>query len=71
MYVFLTGGAGVGKSVVTRVLYQALLKYYSHQLCENPDNLHVLLCAPTGKAAHNFVFLQVKDFITNRLICSN
>lgn len=26
MYVFLTGGAGVGKSVVTRALYQALLK---------------------------------------------
>lgn len=53
MYVFLTGGAGVGKSVVTRALYQALLKYYSHQVSQNPDNLHVLLCAPTGKAAHN------------------
>lgn len=53
LYVFLTGGAGVGKSVVTRALYQCLLKYFSHQLQNSPDNLHVLLCAPTGKAAHN------------------
>lgn len=29
------------------------MKYYSHQVSQNPDNLHVLLCAPTGKAAHN------------------
>lgn len=53
LYAFLSGGAGVGKSVLTRALYQALLKYYSHQVHENPDNLHVLLCAPPGKAAHN------------------
>ncbi|XP_065942635.1 uncharacterized protein [Magallana gigas] len=53
LYVFLTGGAGVGKSVVTRALYQGLLKFYSHQLNESPDTFHVLLCAPTGKAAHN------------------
>lgn len=53
LYVFLTGGAGVGKSVVTRALYQGLLKFYSHQLNECPDTTHVLLCAPTGKAAHN------------------
>ena len=50
---FLTGGAGVGKNMVTTVLYQALLKFYSHQLRTNPDHLHILLCAPTGKAAHN------------------
>lgn len=30
-----------------------MLKFYSHQVHENPDNLHVVLCAPTGKAAHN------------------
>ena len=30
MHIFLTGGADVGKSVVTKVLYQALLKFYSH-----------------------------------------
>lgn len=53
LYAFLSGGAGVGKSVLTRALYQALLKFYSHRIHENPDNIHVMLCAPTGKAAHN------------------
>lgn len=53
LYIFLSGGAGVGKSVVLRALYQALLKYYNHRPGENPDHLKILLCAPTGKAAHN------------------
>lgn len=53
IYAFLSGGAGVGKSVVTSALYQALLKYYNHQPGNNPDHLKILLCAPTGKAAHN------------------
>ena len=30
LYTFLTGGAGVGKSVELKALYQALLKYFSH-----------------------------------------
>lgn len=49
LYAFLFGGESVGKGA----LYQALLKYYSHRIHENPDNKHVMLCAPTGKAAHN------------------
>lgn len=53
LYVFLTGGASFGKSVVTRALYQGVLKFYSHHLNESPDTFHVLLFAPTGKAAHN------------------
>lgn len=52
MYVFLSGGAGVRKSVVLRALYQALLKCYNHRQGENPDNLKRLLCARAGKAAH-------------------
>ena len=28
-YYFLSGGAGVGKSYVTKALYQAALKYYN------------------------------------------
>lgn len=31
LYIFLSGGAGVGKSVGLRALYQALLKYYTHR----------------------------------------
>lgn len=52
-YIFLSGGAGVGKSVVIRCLYQSLLKYLNHQRHEQPDTIKVLLCAPTGKAAHH------------------
>lgn len=53
VYEFLTGGAGVGKSLLLKACYQALLKYYSHKPGENPDEMKVLLCAPTGKAAYN------------------
>lgn len=53
LFIFLSGGAGVGKSVVLRALYQALLKYYNHRPGENPDHLKILFCAPTGKASHN------------------
>jgi hypothetical protein len=52
-YTFLSGGAGVGKSVVIKCLYQSLLKYLNHQRHEQPDTIKVLLCAPTGKAAHH------------------
>ena len=52
-YTFLSGGGGVGKSVVTRAIYQALLKYFNHRLNEDPETVKLLLCAPTGKAAHN------------------
>lgn len=53
LYTFLTGGAGVGKSVLLRSLYQALIKFFNNRVGENPDNIKILLCAPTGKAAHN------------------
>ncbi|XP_069109303.1 uncharacterized protein [Argopecten irradians] len=53
LYAFLTGGAGVGKSVVIKALYQALKRCLCSVEGENPDNCKVLLCAPTGKAAHN------------------
>lgn len=53
LYTFLTGGACVGKSVLLRSLYQALIKFFNKRVGENPDNINILLCAPTGKAAHN------------------
>ena len=53
LYHFLSGGAGVGKSVLLKALNQALVKHFSHKAGENPDNVHVLICAPTGKAAFN------------------
>lgn len=53
IYTFLTGGAGVGTSVLLRPLYQALIKFFNNRVGENPNNIKILLCTPTGKAAHN------------------
>ena len=53
LYAFLSGGADVGKSVVIRVLYQTLYRLLNLKEGENPDEIRVLLCAFTGKAAFN------------------
>ena len=53
MYAFLSGGAGVGKSVLIKALYQALHRYLCSNEGENPDDTRILLCAYTGKAAFN------------------
>lgn len=52
-YCFLTGGAGVGESIVTTVLYQAIARYCAKSLSHSPDEIKADLCASTGKAAHN------------------
>ena len=52
-YCFLSGGAGVGKSHVTKALYQAALKYYNTRAGDDFHQVKVLLLAPTGKAAYN------------------
>jgi DNA replication protein DnaC len=53
IYAFLSGGAGVGKSVLIRALYQSLHRYLCSTEGENPDDIRILLCAYTGKAAYN------------------
>jgi len=52
-YCFLSGGAGVGKSHVTKALYQAAIKYYNSRAGDNFADIKVLMLAPTGKAAYN------------------
>ena len=52
-YSFLSGGAGVGKSHVTKALYQAALKFYNTRAGDNFREIEVLMLAPTGKAAYN------------------
>ena len=52
-YCFLSGGAGVGKSHVTKALYQAALKYYNTRAGDDFHQVKVLMLAPTGKAAYN------------------
>ena len=51
--VFITGGAGVGKSVVIRILYQALHRLLCSDSGQSPENVKILLCAYTGLAAYN------------------
>ena len=50
---FLSGGAGVGKSTVTNALYEALIRYLNNVPGENPNDVKVVKTAPTGKAAFN------------------
>ena len=61
IYDFLTGGAGVGKSVVIRALYQSLYRILNLRDGENPDDIRILLCAYMGFAAFN---------ISGQTICS-
>ena len=53
IHAFLSGGAGVGKSVVIRALYQSLYRMLNLRGGENPDDIRVLLCAYMGTAAFN------------------
>ena len=50
---FLSGGAGVGKSTVTNALYEALIRYLNNVTGQNPENVKVVKSAPSGKAAFN------------------
>ena len=53
LYHFLSGGAGVGKSVLIRAIYQSLLRFYISIPGHKGDEINVLLTAFTGKAAFN------------------
>ena len=61
IYAYLSGGAGVGKSVVIRALYQSLYRTLNLKEGENPDDIRILLCAYMGFAAFN---------INGQTICS-
>lgn len=58
IYLFLTTGAGVGKSLVLHALYQALNRSLGKIAGQNPDNLRILLCAPTGKETQQLQHLK-------------
>ena len=59
--VFITGGAGVGKSVLIRTLYQTLHRMYCSECGENPEDTRILLCAYTGLAAYNIKGLTLHN----------
>ena len=52
LHLFVTGGAGVGKSHLIKTLYQSLLKTLSYR-CPDASKKQVMLIAPTGVAAVN------------------
>jgi hypothetical protein len=51
LHLLLTCGAGVGKSVVTRLIYQAAARWFRIGGSVDPTTRKVLLVAPTGSAA--------------------
>lgn len=72
-HIFLSGAAGVGKSTVINAIYQSV-NFYLGKVPGNNDGMkHVLLCAPSGKAAfsiegvtlHTDLNYQFSKFSTN------
>ena len=53
LFLFLTGGAGVGKSVVVQALFQSLHRFLCAVEGQDPEDCKILITAPTGKAAYN------------------
>ena len=51
-YYFLTGGAGTGKSLLIKAMYQTLNRWFNKG-GQNPDHLKVMLAGSTGKCAFN------------------
>ncbi|KAA0701445.1 ATP-dependent DNA helicase PIF1 [Triplophysa tibetana] len=52
LHVFITGGAGTGKSHLIKAIQYEAMRLLSTG-CRQPDNICVLLTAPTGIAAYN------------------
>lgn len=50
-YAFLSGGAGVGKTLLTHALIQSLTRHYRAKPGAPLDKPYIMVCAPTGKAA--------------------
>ncbi|KAK3909634.1 ATP-dependent DNA helicase [Frankliniella fusca] len=50
---FISGPGGVGKSTLLNAITHTATKFWSHQIGNDPADVHIILSAPTGKAAFN------------------
>ena len=53
MYIFIEGGAGVGKTKAAKAIYESMNRFYRRQPGTNPDQVHCIVLAPTGMAAYH------------------
>ena len=53
IHLFLTGGAGTGKTFTAKAIFQSLVRYYNAEMDYDPLQLKGLITAYTGKAAFN------------------
>ena len=54
-YWFVTGGACIGQTILFKCLFNGIVDYYNSLPGHNPDEICVLMVAPTGKAAFYLV----------------
>ena len=69
LHLFLTGGAGTGKSHLVRAIQYEAQRLLS-TTCDQPDQLCILLTAPTGIAAYNLNAATVHHTLNIGTHCS-
>ena len=50
-FVYIAGAGGVGKSALVEAITQSLMRFWMHQIENKPDDIHIILAGPTGKAS--------------------
>ncbi|KAK3921579.1 ATP-dependent DNA helicase pfh1 [Frankliniella fusca] len=70
---------GVGKSTLLKALTETATRFWTHQIENSPDDIHLILSAPTGKAAFNIqgqtihsIFglgFDLKKELTSKMTC--
>ena len=68
---FITGGAGTGKTFTLMLLIQALLRFYNRHPDSDPFKKKALLMAYTGKATYNIDGATIHSSLSLPLNCKN
>ena len=53
MFIFIEGGAGVGKTLLGRALCETITRFHRKQVGTADNNEHILILAPTGMAVYH------------------